>query len=127
MCGTMALWEATIEMTGGAADTVAVDPVSAEAEAVVALAEEDLLLAEPEAETAKCSQLSAVTVEKSAKFLLNLQTANLFIVVIVLKKWVTEVIDLPTTDQDLKIDLPEPLKHKADRIWVQLTPNLIKY
>lgn len=122
----MAPWEATIEMTTGLADTVVVDLAVAEAVEVV-LVEADLLLAEPEAETAKCSQLSAVTVEKSAKFLLNLQTANLFIVVIVLKKWVTEAIDLPTTDQDLKIDLPEPLKHKADPIWARLTPNWIEY
>lgn len=123
----MALWEATIEMTGGAADTVAVDPVSVEAEAVVALAEEDLLLAELEVETAKCFQQSAATAEKSARFHLDPQTVSRFTVAIVLKKWVTEATDPRMTDPDLMTGLPAPLRLKADPIWAQLMPNWIKY
>ena len=104
-----------------------VDPVSAEAEAVVVLAEEDLLLAELEVETAKCFQQSAVTAEKSARFLLDPQTASRFIAAIVLKKWVTEATDPRMTDPGLMTEHPVLPKHKVDPIWEQLMPNWIRY
>ena len=83
---------------------------------VADLVEEDLRLVEIEAETVKCSRLSAQTAEKSVKFLLDPQTVNRFTAVIVLKKWVIEAIDLLMTDQDLKTDLPVLPRYK-DLIW----------
>jgi hypothetical protein len=81
------------------------------AETVVDLVEEDLHLAEAEAlivaetvETGQCSKLFAVTAAKSAKFLLGPQTASLFTVVTVLKKWVMAEEVMPQDRKEMILD-----------------------
>lgn len=82
----MSLWEILVEMTIGAADTVAVaEEVLVEAEGRV-LAEAEASTGVKAVETDQCLQLPVATVEKSVKCLLGLQTANRFIAVSVLKR-----------------------------------------
>jgi len=100
-------------MTQEVVDTVAVVDLAV-VEAGVVLAEaEDLPLVGAGAVTAKCFQPSAVTAKKSARFLLNPQTANRCIVAIVLRKWAGGAIDRLLIDLDLTTGLPVPLNLKA--------------
>jgi len=108
-------------MVTGAADTAA---VLTAAEAGVVLADEagGLLSVRIEAD-ARCLKQFAATAKKSARFLLDPQTVNRFIAVIVLKKW---VVAEEAIHGGLMTGAVLP-KLKVDRIWAQLTPNWIKF
>jgi hypothetical protein len=124
MYGTMhELWETSTETIDQPEDSVAVLAVAADAADLEAA---DLLLAEAGVtieETEKCLTLPAAIVEKLARFLSDPQTVNRFTAAIVLRKWAEEATGHQTTDQDLTIEPPVLLRHKADLIWVQLMPN----
>lgn len=80
-------------MTAGPADTAEASPV---VETEVDIEAEDLLLEAAAAAIERCSAPSAVTAVRSARFLSNLLTVNLFIAAIVLKKWAEGMIpDVP--------------------------------
>lgn len=83
------LWEILTETTDPRVATGAAFLAAEEAfqEVDLPLAEAEVLTAEETEATVKCLKPLAATAAKSAKFLLGLQTANLFIVVTVLKNW----------------------------------------
>jgi hypothetical protein len=109
-------WEVLIEMIGRADSVVALTV----AEDVAVLAEGDLhseavgvLTAAGTGEIGRCLKPHVVTAGKNVKCLLDLQTVNRFIVVIVLRKW--EMAEEMTL-QEMILDL-------KPRFQLQVIPN----